>query len=146
VRTSSFFEKVSRVLLTLRLQSDYNPDVFPNPEDFRPSRWTKLSTTSEKQKLNETGEAPEPTTSSLASSIDGFMGFSFGPRTCLGHKFAKVEAVCFLTNVLREWRVEVVLAEGETMAEWKERVLKPRFEVTLNFGEVPIRLVRRSKM
>ena len=79
------------------------------------------------------------------SSMDGFIGFSFGARTCLGHKFAKVEAVCFLTNLLREWRVEVILEKGETMEMWKERVLTPKFIFTLSFGEVPMRLVRREK-
>jgi len=48
------------------------------------------------------------------SVLDAFAGFSFGPRTCLGHKFAKVEAVCFLTLLLRDWRVETALEPGET--------------------------------
>ena len=127
-------------------RTDYDPDVFPDPESFRPSRWIKSSSHSdEKLKMVNTGEAPEPTSVSSASSLDGFTGFSLGPRTCLGHKFAKVEGVCFLTNVLREWRVEAVLNEGETMETWRERVLKPRFEVTLSFGEVPLRLIRRAK-
>ena len=91
-----------------------------------------------------TGEAPEPTSASAVSSLDGFIGFSFGPRTCLGHKFAKVEAVCFLTNLLREWKVEVVLRDGETIEGWKERILTPQFGVTLTLGQVPVRLVRRN--
>ena len=98
----------------------------------------------EKHKLVATGEAPEPTSASAVSSLDGFIGFSFGPRTCLGHKFAKVEAVCFLTNLLREWKVEIALKEGETVEEWKERVLVPRFVVTLTLGDVPVKLVRRE--
>lgn len=98
----------------------------------------------EKHKLATTGEAPEPVSASSASSLDGFIGFSFGPRTCLGHKFAKVEAVCFLTNLLREWKVEVVLREGETIEGWKERILTPQFGVTLTLGQVPVRLVRRN--
>ena len=71
------------------------------------------------------------------------MGFSWGPRTCLGHKFAKVEAVAFLTMILREWRVEVDL-KGESKESWRERVLAPKFGGALMFGEVPLKLVRRK--
>ena len=81
-----------------------------------------------------------------ASALDGFMGFSFGPRTCLGHKFAKIEAVAFLTCLLREWRVEVEpssMLPGETSEEWRARVLKPKFGMALLLKEVPLRFVRR---
>ena len=79
-----------------------------------------------------------------ANSLDGFIGFSIGPRTCIGHKFAKVEAVAFLTLLLREWRVEPILRSGETDSEWRERVLTPKIGMTLGFDSVPLRFYKRE--
>jgi len=131
----------------------YDQNVFHNPETFDPFRWSK-SHKSESDKVDTT-KATQADTVSLplssstsettsASTLDGFLGFSFGPRTCLGHKFAKIEAVAFLTLLLRDWRVEPVLKPGETPVAWRARVLRPHFGMTLSFGEVPVRLVRRK--
>lgn len=78
-----------------------------------------------------------------ASTFEGFTGFALGPRACLGAKFARVEAVCFLTLLLRDWRVEPVLRVGETKEQWRARVLKPSFGQALLLGEIPVRLFRR---
>lgn len=75
--------------------------------------------------------------------MEGFVGFSFGPRTCLGRKFATVEAVAFLVCLLRDWRVEAIMQGDETPTQWRERVLEPKMGVTLFFGDIPIRLVKR---
>ena len=83
------------------------------------------------------------TGSSPLTTLEGFLGFSYGPRTCLGHKFAKVEAVAFLTMVLRQWRVDIDL-KGESREAWKRRVFNPSFTVALSLGEVPLKLVRRE--
>lgn len=72
------------------------------------------------------------------------MGFSTGPRTCLGHKFAKIEAVAFLTYLLRTWRIEPVTREGETVKQWQARVLEPRIGLTLMLSDVTVRFVRRN--
>ena len=66
-----------------------------------------------------------------------------GPRACIGRKFGSVEAVCWLTALLRDWRVEIVLESGETREGWRERVLQAELITTLAVGPVPIRLVRR---
>lgn len=79
-----------------------------------------------------------------ARTFEGFIGFALGPRSCIGAKFARVEAVAFLTLLLREWRVEPVYRDvEETKEEWRERVLKPSFGQALLLGEVPVRFIRR---
>ncbi|KAF4593401.1 hypothetical protein EYR38_009115 [Pleurotus pulmonarius] len=98
----------------------YNPRYFDEPEKFKPTRWEGISGDSE-----------------------AFTAFSFGPRTCIGRKFAMVEAVCWLTMVLRDWRVEPMLRPGETEEMWRQRVLDARVGMTLNVFDVPVRLVRR---
>jgi cytochrome P450 len=60
-----------------------------------------------------------------------------GPRTCIGHKFATTEAVCFLTFLLRDYRVEPILMGGETNGEWQERVLQAKLQMSLAIREVP---------
>ena len=77
--------------------------------------------------------------------MNGFIGFSIGPRTCVGNKFAKVEAVAFLTHLIREWAIEPVKDPGETDTEWREKILSsPSFGITLAFDKVPLRFHRRS--
>ena len=55
-----------------------------------------------------------------------------------------VEAVCWLTALLRDWRVDVVLDEGETREQWRERVLQAKMVMTLTVNSVPVRLLRRT--
>lgn len=127
----------------------YDEDSFPDSDAFNPSRWTKSVKRSapdtdalERARKNE---APIPISTSAASTLDGFLGFSFGPRTCLGHKFAKVEAVAFLTRLLKEWRVEVYLKDGETREQWRTRMMDPKIQIALAVEKVPLKLVRREK-
>jgi len=122
----------------------YDPQEFPNPDEFKPSRWTWGTAAQAGSSLNQK-QADEVSTSAGANTMDGFVGFSIGPRTCLGHKFAKIEAVAFLIHLLREWRVEPALDDGEDIAQWKARVLVPRFGVTLALKDVPLRFVRRGQ-
>ena len=126
---------------------DYDSQVFADPESFKPERWissAKNGTSSPSSSITKDTEAGEVSASSPASTLEGFIGFSFGPRTCLGHKFAKVEGVAFLTHLLREWRVEPVLREEEGEGMWKERVLKPEVKMTMTMKDVRLILVRRK--
>jgi len=68
-----------------------------------------------------------------------------GPRVCIGRKFATTEAVCFLTMLLREWKVEPSLREGESKEEWRERALQGKMVITLGVKDVPVRFTRRKR-
>jgi len=97
-----------------------NPRYFPDPEAFKPSRWRDIA---------------EP---------DQFVGFGYGPRACVGRKFAMVELTCFLVLLLRVWRVEVVLEKGESLQQWRERILVAKVDITLGVRPTPVRLIRRK--
>ncbi|KAH0580883.1 hypothetical protein H2248_012042 [Termitomyces sp. 'cryptogamus'] len=100
----------------------YNPRYFDEPEEYKPSRWYNISSESE-----------------------AFSAFSIGPRTCIGRKFATTEAVAFLTVLLRDWKVEPILKDGETKEGWRKRVLDARLVLTLGVADVPLRFTKRSK-
>lgn len=122
----------------------YDSQVFPDPENFNPQRWLDGAAAARKVgSPPDQKQVDEDPLASSANTMDGFMSFSAGPRICIGHKFAKIEAVSFLTHLLRSWRIEPVLEVGETHEEWRARVLEPRFVMTLMFDDVPVRFVRR---
>jgi cytochrome P450 len=63
---------------------------------------------------------------------------------CIGRKFALVEAVCFLANLLRDWEVLPDLKEGETVEQWKNRTVdRPWFKITLGIADAPLIFKRR---
>ncbi|KAK7012863.1 cytochrome P450 [Favolaschia claudopus] len=97
----------------------YNPRHFPDPEEYRPSRWYGVSE------------------SDLSL-------FSLGPRACIGRKFALTEACCFLSHLLRDWRLEITLKAGETRSQWRSRVLDAKVNMTFGVGDVLVKLVKRS--
>ena len=101
---------------------ELNPRYFPEPEEYKPSRWYGL-----------------PSDSEL------FTAFSIGARACIGRKFATVEAVAFLTMLLRDWKVEPIFREGETKEAWRRRVLDAKIALTLGVKDVPLRFSRRGK-
>ncbi|KAF8558184.1 cytochrome P450 [Imleria badia] len=94
----------------------YNPRHFSDPDEFRASRWYR--------KVKDSDEKDEK---------EKYTAFSIGFRSCLGRKFASTEGVCFLTSLLRDWRVEPLLAmqpngQVETADEWRGRVLQANIE------------------
>ncbi|TFK45542.1 cytochrome P450 [Heliocybe sulcata] len=72
--------------------------------------------------------------------------FGWGHRVCLGRKFTMTEGVCFLSLLLRDWKVEPILRGGETAGLWRERVLQMGMRGML-FGvrDVPIKLIKRER-
>ncbi|OBZ67417.1 hypothetical protein A0H81_12673 [Grifola frondosa] len=99
---------------------NYDPDVYPDPERYDPSRWYNAH----ESDLNV---------------------FGLGPRACLGRKFATTEAVCLLTLFIRNWKVTVHLKDGETKEQWRQRVMQISL-VGLAFGvrDVPLTFTKRS--
>lgn len=71
--------------------------------------------------------------------------FGVGPRACIGQKFAMAEAMCFLIMLLRDWKLDVVLRDGETRDEYEDRVMRGG-RVGLAFGVLPfdMKLTRRG--
>ncbi|KAJ7108469.1 cytochrome P450 [Mycena epipterygia] len=100
----------------------YNPRYFEDPEVYKPSRWYGL-----------------PTDSEL------FTAFSVGPRACIGRRFATVEATCFLTWLLRDWKVLPILRDGESKAAWGARIMDANIVLTLGVADIPVRFVRRQR-
>ncbi|KAI1357974.1 cytochrome P450 [Xylaria arbuscula] len=53
-----------------------------------------------------------------------FVGWSEGTRDCPGRKFSQVEFVATIASLFRDWRVDPVTFEGETIKGARERVLE----------------------
>ncbi len=49
-----------------------------------------------------------------------------------------------LTLLMRDWRIEPLLAEGETLEQWKTKVLDVKLLIILGIKNVPVKLVRRK--
>jgi len=101
----------------------YNPRYYDEPEKYKPSRWYH--------------------TENVESEL--FTGFSVGTRACIGRKFAVIEAVTFLTMLLRDWRVEPLLKSGESQDEWTKRVFEVKLTLTLGIGNVPVKFIKRQQ-
>ncbi|KAF9552735.1 cytochrome P450 [Agrocybe pediades] len=98
-----------------------NPNVFSEPETFKPARWYGVS---------------EPDVST----------FGAGARACLGRRFGLIEALSFLSLFLRDWEVSPSLHNGETFQQYEERVMSHAGHVGLSFGVTrPIGLVLRRR-
>jgi cytochrome P450 len=67
-----------------------------------------------------------------------------GPRACPGRKFAATEVVCFLSLLLRDWRAEPLLLNGEDMEGWRQRVLDAEMKLTMHICPASLRLVPRA--
>lgn len=65
-----------------------DPRYFADPEAFRPDRWAD----------------------GFAERLPRFAYFPFGggPRLCIGHAFATMEATLILVTVAQQWRLESV--------------------------------------
>ena len=92
------------------------PDIWGDPEAFRPERWDPLNG----QKVPQWAYFP----------------FGGGPRFCIGQAFAQMEAVLLLATLARSFGAEVLP---------KPRVV-PFPSVTLRPKHgIPVRLVRRMQ-
>ena len=81
----------------------------------------------------------------LIQLFENIFLYCVGPRACIGRKFATVEAVCFLTLLLRDFKVEPLLRAKETKEQWRDRVTEAKFVLTLGVANVPVRFIRRMR-
>jgi cytochrome P450 len=67
----------------------HHPDYWERPEVFDPERWLNAQETATRHKF-------------------AFLPFSFGPRNCVGYRFAEMEAKLIIANIVRELQVELI--------------------------------------
>ncbi|KAF8526648.1 cytochrome P450, partial [Hysterangium stoloniferum] len=112
--------KGTRIMMDL-IAIHRNPHYFERPHDFVPTRWEGVS---------------EPDVSM----------FGAGPRACVGRRFAHTEAVCFLMSVLRDWKIDIILSEGETRMDYAKRAMG-RIDLigtALSISPAPLKLTKRT--
>ncbi|KAG6829040.1 hypothetical protein H0H87_012773, partial [Tephrocybe sp. NHM501043] len=104
------------------------------------------------------GSTPFPVPKGTQVMVD-MVGVQYNPRyfdepekykpsrwySISSRRFATTEAVAFLTMLLRDWRVEPMLKEGETKEAWQERVLDAHLVLTLGVADVPLRFTKRIR-
>ena len=124
--------------------TEHNPRHFPDPEAYNPSRWydaREMDMTS----FSMGSRVCESSLLFAAYLYDFLYHMLTRIRTTgIGRRFAITEATAFLAKLLRHFRLEVVLQEGETREQWRARVLKGQTRFTFGVGNVPVRLVRRK--
>lgn len=71
-----------------------NPECFPEPEKFEPSRFE--------------GNGPPPYT---------FVPFGGGPRICVGKEFARLEILVFMHNIVKRYQWEKLLPDEKIIVD-----------------------------
>lgn len=66
-----------------------HPDHWADPETFSPERWFDAEATAARDKF-------------------AFLPFSFGPRNCIGYRFAEIEAKIIIANIVKKFRIDLV--------------------------------------
>jgi cytochrome P450 len=85
----------------------HNPNVYKNPDAFDLDRWLAYPDAGDAEKTSgRPFIKPAPKGS--------FIPWSTGPRGCPGQKMSQVEFVSVFTQILREYKIEVVLKDGES--------------------------------
>lgn len=93
-----------------------NPDVFEDPNTFRPERF-------------------EATTTNETQNPFSYIPFSAGPRNCIGQKFAVLEIKSILSKLLRNYEFHLSKDNGEEPILSSELILRP--ESSINFKILP---------
>ncbi|KAG9086923.1 hypothetical protein FS749_003282 [Ceratobasidium sp. UAMH 11750] len=122
-RETIFIPAKSRVVITIPAVH-YDPRHWPEPEDFRPSRFAD------------------------AYNKDAFLAFGVGRRACLGRKFAETEGTAVLAAILARYEVSIDPSKfpsvsGESLQARRERLLRPYYMMTLAPENLPLVFKRR---
>lgn len=92
----------------------HDPDIFPNPEEFRPERFSHDS----------------------AKNIN-FLAFGQGPRNCIGLRFGRMQARVGIATVLMNYKVSVCHKTCASIEYCKTSVLlQPNDKIWLNFEKI----------
>ncbi|KAK5634493.1 hypothetical protein RRF57_010206 [Xylaria bambusicola] len=88
---------------------------------WRPSRFIKPA---ESDLTLEAGVGMAKEEEFLQPRRGAFVGWSEGARDCPGRKFSQVEFVATIVSLFRDWKVDPVTFEGETIEAARKRVLE----------------------
>nr|AVL92863.1 CYP450 [Locusta migratoria] len=80
-------------------QLSVSEQYFPQADQFRPERWLK---------------GPDGKSEAQSAHPFASMPFGFGPRTCIGRRFAELEVYTLVARIIRRFRVEL---EGDI--QWR---------------------------
>ncbi|KAF8600983.1 cytochrome P450 [Ceratobasidium sp. AG-I] len=122
-REKLFVPANSHVVLSI-IGTHYNPRYWPEPEEFRPSRFS------------------EP------YNKDAFVPWLNGRRTCIGQKFAETEGIAALATILARYEVTVDQSKfstipGESINARRERLLRPAHLIMSAPEKLPLVFTRR---
>lgn len=97
------------IVMTSQWVSHRDPRYFHEPEAFRPERWLE----------------------GLARQIPKYAYYPFGggPRMCIGHSFARMEAALLLATVVQRYHLE--LAPGQAVVPQPSITLRPRHGIRM---------------
>ncbi|KAF8600973.1 cytochrome P450 [Ceratobasidium sp. AG-I] len=122
-RENLFIPSKSYVIISV-IGTHYNPTYWPEPEEFRPTRFS------------------EP------YNKDAFLSWSTGRRACIGQKFAETEGIAALATILTRYEITVDASKfpaipGESTNARRERLLRPSLLITLAPEKLPLVFTRR---
>lgn len=125
----------------------------PEPLKYRPQNWDKrcgLEWQTVSSEVTSDKIAGHSLSGKLRTPLEGtYIPFGIGARSCLGKRFAQVEFVAALTRILRSYRLELALWDGETWADARVRafdVLEGSLSnpTLMPQKAVPLRLIERE--
>lgn len=91
---------------------------------WRPSRFIKKTAGSDSKSFGSCEEEADLDVEQFVQPRRGtFIGWSEGARDCPGRKFSQVEFVATMASIFRDWRVDPVIFDGETIEGARKRVL-----------------------
>ena len=150
-------------------------------EEFKPERWLLSDSATEKAempsdaatKTNDSDALGVNTAADTAASLfkpvkGSYLPFSEGYRSCIGRRFAQVEAMAVLAVIMQQWSVELAVDQFATdeevarmtQSQKKDVWMQARDEarrtfregmgtiITLQFrggNKIPLRFVKRGK-